>query len=67
LFIKKYRITLIGILIGATAGLLYWYKVGCLSGSCPITSSPVNSSLYGILMGGLLFNMFEKKTKPDKK
>lgn len=47
-----------GIAIGAAGGYLYWYYVGCISGSCAITTSPVNSSLYGGLMGGLVMNMF---------
>jgi hypothetical protein len=50
------------------AGYLYWHQIGCLSGTCPITSSPVKSSLYGALMGGLLFSMFKKikQNKNDK-
>jgi len=60
-FIKKHLITLAGILIGAMAGYLYWRQIGCLSGTCPITSNPVKSSLYGALIGGLLFSLFKKK------
>jgi hypothetical protein len=48
----------LGLVIGAAGGYLYWYYVGCASGSCAITSSPVNSSLYGGLMGFLLVNSF---------
>jgi hypothetical protein len=59
--ILKYKITLIGIAIGGLAGYLYYYFVGCASGTCAITSSPLNSTLYGILMGALIFNSFEKK------
>ncbi|MBX2962231.1 MAG: hypothetical protein KF687_06945 [Cyclobacteriaceae bacterium] len=51
----------IGIALGAAAGFLYWYYIGCTSGGCAITSSPVNSTLYGGLMGGLLLNTFESK------
>lgn len=53
-----------GILIGAVGGFLYWRYVGCAGGACPITSSPVMSTLWGALMGGLLFSMFgdAKKT-----
>lgn len=36
--------------IGALAGFLYYYFVGCSSGTCAITSNPFMS----ILMGGLL-------------
>lgn len=65
LFLKKHKLTVIGIAVGALGGYLYYYFVGCSSGSCAITSKPLNSTLYGALMGGLLFNMFKKK--PDKK
>ncbi|MBX2967545.1 MAG: hypothetical protein KF845_15490 [Cyclobacteriaceae bacterium] len=51
----------IGIVLGALGGFLYWYYIGCESGGCAITSSPVNSTLYGGLMGGLLLNSFESK------
>ena len=55
----------VGILIGSVAGLLYWKFVGCESGSCPISSSPYISTLYGAILGGLLFSIFgiEKKDK----
>jgi len=60
---KQLIITGIGILIGAVGGYLYYHYVGCASGTCAITSKPVNSTLYGSLMGGLFFNMFTKKEK----
>lgn len=62
---KQYIITGIGIAVGLTAGYAYYYYVGCASGTCAITSKPLNSTLYGGLMGGLLFNMFV--TSPKKK
>ena len=55
-FLKKNRLTFIGLVIGAVGGFLYWKYVGCTSGTCPITSSPVNSTLWGAIMGGLLFS-----------
>jgi hypothetical protein len=58
-FLAKYKLTILGILLGAIAGYAYYYFVGCSSGSCSITSSPVNSTLYGALMGALLLNIFE--------
>ena len=62
-FAKKHLRTIIGILVGATAGYFYWKFVGCNSGSCAITSNPVNSTLYGAAMGGLLFSTFKKDKK----
>lgn len=62
---KQYILIGIGIIVGLIAGYTYYYFVGCASGTCAITSKPVNSTLYGGLMGGLLFNMFV--TSPKKK
>lgn len=42
------------VLGGALSGYLYYRFVGCRSGACPITSSPIVSSLYGAMMGFLL-------------
>ncbi len=60
---KAILLTVAGIAIGALAGYIYYLEIGCLSGSCPITSKPLNSTLYGGLMGGLLFNTFTKSPK----
>jgi hypothetical protein len=60
---KAIIITGLGIAIGALAGYAYYFYVGCASGTCAITSKPLNSTLYGALMGGLIFNMFVKDTK----
>lgn len=59
--LKKHSITIAGIVIGSIGGFLYWKYVGCMSGTCPITSHPTNSTIYGAVMGGLLFSMFKKK------
>jgi hypothetical protein len=48
-------ITLIGIAAGLIAGWLYWKYFGC-QGNCAITSKPLNSSIYGGILGGLFFN-----------
>ena len=56
--IQKYGLTILGVCIGAVGGYLYYYFIGCSSGTCAITSSPINSSIYGAITGGLLFNNF---------
>ncbi|MFN8321684.1 MAG: DUF6132 family protein [Chitinophagales bacterium] len=50
-----------GVILGAIAGYLYYHFVGCASGTCMITSKPINSTLYGALMGGLFLNMFQNE------
>ncbi len=61
--LKKYGFTLLGLSVGAAGGYLYWLYVGCSNGTCPITSSPVISSLWGAAVGALLFGMFKKDEK----
>jgi len=41
----------LGILIGALGGFLFFYFVGCKSGSCAITRNPVSSMLMGSFLG----------------
>ena len=60
-WILKNKLSIIGIIFGAIAGFLYWNFVGCASGRCMITSKPINSTLYGALMGYLIFNIFKKE------
>jgi hypothetical protein len=60
-FIKKHLLKIIGSLVGGMGGFAYFHFVGCASGTCPITSNPYISILYGALMGYLLFGMFKKK------
>lgn len=60
-FILKHKLTIIGIVAGAIGGFLYYYYVGCASGTCAITSKPINSTMYGAIMGGLFLNIFQKE------
>lgn len=59
--LKKYWMYILGVALGALGGYLYWKNVGCLSGTCPLTSSPYITILYGSLLGGLVGSMFKKK------
>ena len=61
LLFQKYKRDLIGITLGAVAGFLYWKFVGCTSGTCMITSKPINSTLYGAVMGYLVAGIFKKE------
>jgi hypothetical protein len=62
LLFQKYQ-SYIGTLLGALGGFLYYFFVGCTGGSCKIWSSPYISTIYGALMGYLLFSSFKKEEK----
>ena len=64
--LKEQVLALIGIILGAIGGYLYWHYIGCVSGTCPITSSPIMSTIWGALLGGLLLSMFKKDKKESK-
>lgn len=65
-FLIKHKLTIFGIVMGALGGYLYYHFIGCSSGTCAITSRPLNSTLYGALMGGLLLSSFKREEKSDK-
>ena len=65
-FITKHILKIAGIISGAVGGYLYYYFIGCNSGTCPITSNPYISILYGAMVGYLVFDMFKKKEKKDE-
>jgi hypothetical protein len=62
-FLKREWLIITGGVTGALGGYLYWYFIGCNSGTCAITSSPINSTLYGIVLGALIFSLFKRKIK----
>ena len=59
------KLYLIGAVLGAVAGFFYWQQIGCMSGTCMITSKPINSTIYGAILGSLLFGMFKKEYKKE--
>lgn len=44
---------IIGAIIGGGLGFAYYKFIGCSTGTCPLTSHPVASSLYGMCVGAL--------------
>ena len=54
---------IIGAVVGAVAGFFYWQQIGCVTGTCAITSKPINSTLYGALMGAVFLGLFKKQHK----
>lgn len=49
---------IIGTVIGGLLGYLYYKKVGCPSGSCPITSNRNSATIYGALIGFMISSYF---------
>lgn len=64
---NQHWLLLAGVIVGALGGYLYWYFIGCNNGTCPITSSPINSSIAGALLGGLVFTSFPNSKKMKAK
>lgn len=46
---------------GALLGYAYYYFIGCTSGSCPITSNPWISTIYGGVAGFIISIPSKKK------
>jgi ABC-type long-subunit fatty acid transport system fused permease/ATPase subunit len=58
---QKNKLYIIGAVIGAISGFAYWKFIGCQSGTCKITSSPLNSTMYFAILGALTFSLFKKE------
>jgi len=58
-FISKNSLVILGVFVGAILGFSYYYFIGCATGTCAITSKPLNSTIYGSVMGGLFFSILK--------
>ena len=58
---------IIGAIVGGGLGFAYYKFVGCSSGTCPLTSKPVISTIYGMVLGALIGSSINQhqKTKGD--
>jgi hypothetical protein len=65
LFGRISLLTLLGMVIGAIGGYIYYAQVGCISGTCAITSNPWMSIAWGGAFGYLVFDMFDKKKSKE--
>ena len=62
-WVIKNKLTSIGAVLGAIGGYFYWQQIGCIGGTCMITSIWHNSTAYGAVMGGLFFSLFQTDKK----
>jgi hypothetical protein len=54
------------VLLGAVAGYLYYFYIGCNNGHCPISSNPVISTVYGGVIGLLIAFPAKSKKKENE-
>jgi len=66
-WILKNKLYLIGALLGALAGFLYYKYVGCVTGTCAISSNPFRSSIYFAFFGAVLLGAFKPSGKKQEK
>jgi hypothetical protein len=62
---KYFLISALMIVGGGLAGFLFYFFVGCKTGTCAITSNPYNSIIMGSLLGFLLIGKPSEKTGND--
>jgi len=48
----------IGVVVGGLLGYGVYRFIGCSSGTCPITSNPWVSTIFGMVIGGLFSGGF---------
>ena len=60
---KKLIIILSGIILGGIGGYVYYIKIGCVSGTCPLTSNPYLTILWGMVFGYLIADIIGGKKK----
>lgn len=57
---------MIGIILGAIGGYFYYTEIGCASGTCPLTSNPYLSIIWGASIGYLFGDMFTRKKRKSE-
>ena len=68
-FFRKYLPEIIGTLVGAAGGFMYWKYVGCLTGTCAIKSNWYLmipwAAVLGFLAGSVAGDFIRKRKKPE--
>lgn len=54
-------------LFGGLLGFAYAYFIGCKTGTCPLTSDPISSTIYGGIIGSLVALAFPINVKSNDK
>ena len=48
----------IGVVNGGGLGFVFYKFIGCSTGTCPLTSNPIISTIYGAVLGALIATSF---------
>lgn len=64
---RRFIKPLIFITGGIAAGYLYYWQIGCISGTCAITSDPAKSMVFGGIIGLILAVGFWEPASKEKK
>lgn len=57
------------IFVGGVLGYVYYYFIGCRTGTCPLSSNPFLTTGYGLLFGfivGFDSRLFRRKIKQER-
>ena len=65
-YIKKFQFEILFGVLGAVGGYLYWYYVGCLTGTCPLKKVWYYDVFLGVLIGLLLADIVKSIIKKKK-
>jgi hypothetical protein len=68
-YIRNNGWQILGGIFGGIGGYFYWRDIGCVSGTCPITSKPLNSIVYFAVLGYFILDTISqwRKLKPTQK
>jgi hypothetical protein len=60
---RKTVILIVGVITGIIGGYVYYRRIGCSGGACPLTSNPYLSMIWGGVIGYLIADLFVKHKK----
>jgi hypothetical protein len=52
--VKMIIAIMIGVVVGGALGFTNYRFIGCKTGTCPLSANPWISTLYGMLVGGIV-------------
>lgn len=55
--LQQYRWYVLCAILGGISGYIYYAQIGCVNGTCAITSNPWRSTVYFAVLGLLLTNI----------